>query len=106
MILIEILPGQETGNAEFVTALGAADLAETPVAMLEDLSHLLRNDQALLKERAQNAARIGQPRSAYKVAAILNDAVKDQPSHVWATRKVHRHHEEVESSADTAKWMP
>lgn len=107
MILIEILPGQETGNAEFVTALGAADLAETPVAMLEDLSHLLRNDQALLHQRAINAARIGQPRSAYKVAAILNDAVKDTPAHVWATRRNHHHEEpEKEASGETGIWMP
>jgi 1,2-diacylglycerol 3-beta-galactosyltransferase len=75
MILIEVIAGQETGNAEYVTALGAADLAETPIAVLENLDHLLMSDQLLLKQRARNAARIGQPNSAYKVADILHTAL-------------------------------
>ena len=76
MILIDIIPGQETGNAEYATALGAADLAETPIAVLETLDHLLMNDQILLKQRAANAAKHGQPRSAYKVADILHAALE------------------------------
>ena len=80
MILIEIIPGQETGNAEYVTALGAADLAESPIAVLECLDHLLMNDQTVLRQRAKNAARIGQPRSAYKVAEILHQALEKTPS--------------------------
>jgi 1,2-diacylglycerol 3-beta-galactosyltransferase len=76
MILIEIIPGQETGNAEYVTALGAADLAESPIAVLESLDHLLMNDHLMLKQRAKNAAKIGQPNSAYKVADILHAALE------------------------------
>jgi len=79
MILIEIIPGQETGNAEYVTALGAADLAESPIAVLECLDHMLMNDQAILKQRAKNAVRIGQPRSAYKVADILHQTLEKAP---------------------------
>jgi len=109
MILIEIIPGQETGNAEYVTALGAADLAETPVAMLEDLSHLLLNNHSLLKQRAENAARIGQPRSAFKVADILFNAVKESPAHVWTTRKSRRKAASEKAAVDplnTANWLP
>jgi 1,2-diacylglycerol 3-beta-galactosyltransferase len=109
MILIEIIPGQETGNAEYVTALGAADLAETPVAMLEDLSHLLLNNHSLLKQRAENAARIGQPRSAFKVADILYNAVKESPAHVWTTRKSRRKAASEKAAVDplnTANWLP
>jgi 1,2-diacylglycerol 3-beta-galactosyltransferase len=109
MILIEIIPGQETGNAEYVTALGAADLAETPVAMLEDLSHLLLNNHSLLKQRAENAARIGQPRSAFKVADILYNAVKESPAHVWTTRKSRRKAASEKAADDplnTANWLP
>jgi 1,2-diacylglycerol 3-beta-galactosyltransferase len=109
MILIEIIPGQETGNAEYVTALGAADLAESPVAMLEDLSHLLLNNHSLLRQRSENAARIGQPRSAFKVADILYNSVKETPAHVWITKKS-RHKSAVESvpadTSNTAKWLP
>jgi 1,2-diacylglycerol 3-beta-galactosyltransferase len=76
MILIEIIPGQETGNAEYVTALGAADVAESPIAVLESLDHLLMNDHLMLKQRAKNAEKIGQPRSAYKVADILHQTLE------------------------------
>lgn len=101
MILIEVIPGQETGNAEYVTALGAADLAETPVAVLEDLCHLLQNDRALLHKRAENAAHIGQPRSAYKVAAILHGAIENTPPHAQLVEKTVRHHR-ISRHSDTA----
>jgi 1,2-diacylglycerol 3-beta-galactosyltransferase len=110
MILIEIIPGQETGNAEYVTALGAADLADTPVEILENLSHLLQNNHSLLKKRAENAARIGQPRSAYKVVDIVYNAVKDTPPHASLVTKKTRHRSKAEATIepthDTAAWMP
>ena len=71
MLLIEVIPGQETGNAEYVTAYGAADIAQSPIEVLETLNHLLRNDEALLKKRAENSQLIGKPRSAFDAAAIL-----------------------------------
>ncbi|HCS40246.1 MAG: MGDG synthase family glycosyltransferase [Anaerolineaceae bacterium] len=71
MMLTEIIPGQETGNAEYVTAYGAADMAESPIAILECLSHLMKEDQALLKKRSANAKFLGQPESAYAAADIL-----------------------------------
>jgi 1,2-diacylglycerol 3-beta-galactosyltransferase len=76
MMLTEIIPGQETGNAEYVTAYGAADMAESPIAILECLNHLMKDDQALLKKRAANAKFLGQPESAYAVADILWKASK------------------------------
>lgn len=76
MILIDIIPGQETGNAQYVTGLGAADLAESPIAVLETIDHLLINDQLILKQRAANAAKHGQPRSAYKIADILHTTLE------------------------------
>jgi 1,2-diacylglycerol 3-beta-galactosyltransferase len=107
MILIDIIPGQETGNAEYVTALGAADLAETPVAVLEGLSHLIMHDQALLHQRAENAKRIGQPRSAYKVASILFEAVKDRPVRAESiTRRSHRHSNSAADENEQPTWMP
>jgi 1,2-diacylglycerol 3-beta-galactosyltransferase len=74
MLLTEIIPGQETGNAEYVTAYGAADMAESPIRMLECLHHLLADDRALLKKRAENARLLGVPDSAYRVAEIVCQA--------------------------------
>ena len=71
MMLIEVIPGQETGNAEYVTAYGAADIAQSPIEVLETLRHLMKDDQSLLKKRAANAALMGKPRSAFDTAEIL-----------------------------------
>jgi 1,2-diacylglycerol 3-beta-galactosyltransferase len=71
MLLIEIIPGQETGNAEYVTSYGAADLAETPMMLLESLNHLMKDNGALLEKRATNARKLGQPESAHAIADIL-----------------------------------
>jgi len=109
MILIEIIPGQETGNAEYATALGAADIADTPISILEKLSHLLMHDQELLKKRAANAARIGQPRSAYKVATILHDAALNSSPHAALSNRGHRHHlppTESDAANPSGPWMP
>jgi 1,2-diacylglycerol 3-beta-galactosyltransferase len=71
MILIDVIPGQETGNAEYAISHGAADQAGTPFEILKNITHLLRNDRSLLKERTINAHNLGLPDSAYAVADIL-----------------------------------
>ncbi|MCX6056274.1 MAG: glycosyltransferase [Chloroflexi bacterium] len=71
MMLIEVIPGQETGNAEYVTAFGAADMAQSPIEVLESLNHLLKDDRSLLRKRAENAKALGLPQSAFAVADIL-----------------------------------
>lgn len=90
MMLTEIIPGQETGNAEYVTAYGAADMAESPIAILECLSHLLKDDQALLKKRAANARFLGQPESAYAAADIVWKAATTTEPKKSSHRGTHR----------------
>lgn len=89
MMLTEIIPGQETGNAEYVTAYGAADMAESPIAILECLSHLMKDDQALLKKRSANARFLGQPESAYAAADILWKAASSTETRKSTQRGVH-----------------
>jgi 1,2-diacylglycerol 3-beta-galactosyltransferase len=79
MMLIEVIPGQETGNAEYVTAYGAADIAQSPIEVLETLRHLMKDDQSLLKKRAANAVLIGKPSSAFDTAKILWKAMETKP---------------------------
>ena len=71
LLLIEAIPGQETGNAEYVTSRGAGDMAESPVAILETVHHLLKEDAALLKERARHACGLGMDQAAFDAAHIL-----------------------------------
>ncbi len=89
MMLTEIIPGQETGNAEYVTAYGAADMAESPIAILECLSHLLKDDKALLKKRAANARFLGQSESAYAVADVLWKAASNTETKKPSRRGTH-----------------
>lgn len=71
MILVEAIPGQETGNADYVTSNGAGDLAQSLIEILETVHHLMKDKQALLKKRAENACRMGMDQSAFDVANIL-----------------------------------
>lgn len=71
LLLIDIIPGQETGNAEYVVNHGAGDVALDPVAVLETFSHWMLNDQKLLRERMQNARKLGKPDSALQIAKFL-----------------------------------
>lgn len=70
MLLIEVIPGQETGNADFVVQQEAGDLVEKPMALLETLFHWLMNDHKLLTQRAQRAHALGKPNAAYDIADL------------------------------------
>ncbi len=70
MILVDVIPGQETGNADHVVAGDAGVLARDPIDVLETMCHWLENDRSLYRQQAQNARRLGHPRAAYEVADL------------------------------------
>ncbi len=70
LMLIDVIEGQETGNAEFVVENGAGDIARMPLDMLETLYHWLSNDTQLLQTRAQNARKVGRPQAADEIAEL------------------------------------
>lgn len=70
LLLINVIEGQETGNAEYVTENGAGEVVETPLEFLEAVYHWLSGEQSLLQERARNARQAGRPRAAYDVAEL------------------------------------
>ncbi|KPL82560.1 hypothetical protein SE15_10570 [Thermanaerothrix daxensis] len=79
MVLIDVIPGQETGNMQYVVENGAGDWVEQPLQFLEVLAHLLQNDRALLRQRAENARRLGRPLAAYEVAELVWEAAQTGP---------------------------
>ncbi|HVN55852.1 MAG TPA: glycosyltransferase [Anaerolineaceae bacterium] len=79
MILVDVIPGQETGNADYVVGGGAGEMGESPIEVLEVLYHWLQFGGELLARRAQNARQLGRPHAAYAVAEI-----------VWSTAKPER----------------
>jgi UDP-N-acetylglucosamine:LPS N-acetylglucosamine transferase len=70
LILIDVIPGQETGNADLVVSSDAGKLAREPVEVLETVCHWLQNGKEYYLQQAQNACRIGHPRAAYEVADL------------------------------------
>jgi UDP-N-acetylglucosamine:LPS N-acetylglucosamine transferase len=85
LLLIEAIPGQETGNVALVVEGGAGEMAEDAVAALACVFHWLDRDAALLAERAANARRLGRPHAAYRVAELAWQA-----AHTGSLRAEHR----------------
>jgi 1,2-diacylglycerol 3-beta-galactosyltransferase len=70
LMLIDVIEGQETGNAEFVVENEAGEVARMPLDMLETLYHWLSNDAQLLQTRAHNARKVGRPQAADEIAEL------------------------------------
>jgi 1,2-diacylglycerol 3-beta-galactosyltransferase len=70
LILIDVIPGQETGNANHVVSGNAGVLAREPIEVLETVCHWLVNDQRFYHQQAQNARKLGHPQAAYEVADL------------------------------------
>ncbi|MEZ4519399.1 MAG: glycosyltransferase [Chloroflexota bacterium] len=71
MFIMQIIPGQETGNAEFMKSQGAGDVTLTPLALLEAMAHWMVEDRALFRERAANAKLLGRPNAAVDAADLI-----------------------------------
>jgi UDP-N-acetylglucosamine:LPS N-acetylglucosamine transferase len=70
-LYVDVIPGQEQGNADYVVEHGAGEVAESPLETLEILCHWLENEGTLLAERAENARRLGKPRAALEAAELI-----------------------------------
>jgi UDP-N-acetylglucosamine:LPS N-acetylglucosamine transferase len=81
ILLIDLIQGQETGNAEFVIKGGAGELAANPIQALELLFHWLDKNGQLLVERTRNAQSLGHPRAAYEAADLIWDASQSGTGH-------------------------
>jgi 1,2-diacylglycerol 3-beta-galactosyltransferase len=68
LILVDVIPGQEIGNAEHVVAGDAGVLASDPTEVLEAMAHWLENDRRHYRQQAQSARRLGRPRAAFDIA--------------------------------------
>jgi 1,2-diacylglycerol 3-beta-galactosyltransferase len=71
MLLIDVLPGQETGNARYVIEGGAGELVDDPLDALETVYHWLEKDGALLAERANRARELGRPEASHSIAELV-----------------------------------
>jgi 1,2-diacylglycerol 3-beta-galactosyltransferase len=70
LILVDVIPGQEIGNAEHVVSGNAGVLASNPTDVLEAMAHWLERDRLHYQQQAQNARQLGRPRAALDVAEL------------------------------------
>jgi 1,2-diacylglycerol 3-beta-galactosyltransferase len=70
LLLIDVIPGQEEGNARYVIEGGAGVRADDPLAVLEYMFHWLQNDAATLKQAADRAKALGRPSAAREIAEL------------------------------------
>jgi len=82
LMLIDVIAGQETGNAEYVVSSGAGDLARSDIEVLVTFAHWMMDGGKLLKQRAEIAAQLGRPKAALEIAELAYQAaLRGQASH-------------------------
>jgi len=75
MLLVDVIRGQEAGNAEYILAHQAGELAQRPSEAVDILHNWLNAEAAELRRRSFHARTLGQPRAAYAIA----DSIRENP---------------------------
>lgn len=68
MIIYDAIPGQETGNVDFVTENQAGIFAPSPYGVADALSAWLAEGAAGLKRRSENARRLARPDAVFEIS--------------------------------------
>ena len=79
LLLVDVIAGQESGNADYVVENSAGDVAQDGLSALEAVSHWMADGGALLSERTANARRAGKPNAAYAAAELAWRAAQRGP---------------------------
>ena len=79
LLLAEAIPGQETGNADYVVQGGAGELVDNPLDALIAVFHWLDRGGAELAQRAEKARGLGNPQAAFRVADLAWEAAQQGP---------------------------
>ena len=82
IMLIDVLPGQEEGNRDYVVEKNAGVMINTPMEMLETLSHWLADGGKPLRQVACDAKIIGRPKAALDAAEIIWQAAQEGPTNL------------------------
>ncbi len=71
MILIDVLPGQEEGNAQYIVDNQAGALLRNPTELIFTLKHWLMDDKIGLKSISERVKLIGKPKSSLEISDII-----------------------------------
>jgi 1,2-diacylglycerol 3-beta-galactosyltransferase len=75
-LFVDVTPGQEEGNAQYVIRNNAGVLAKNPIHALETLCHWLEHDNTQLQQYADASLNLGRPQAAYEIAELTIQAAK------------------------------
>lgn len=75
MIITQIVPGQEEGNARLIIESGAGALATTPEAIAHSVSQAFASDGKIWREWQAAATNLSRPQAADDIAAYLDELV-------------------------------
>jgi len=75
MLITQIVPGQEEGNARLLMESGAGELATTPGAIAEAVRRTFADSGSLYRERFTATAPLSHPDAARTIAAFLSSLV-------------------------------
>ncbi len=70
MLLVDVIPGQEEGNARFVEENQAGFHIRSDADFLEKFYHFMIDGQKMLKTFQQNSKNLGKPYAAYDIAKL------------------------------------
>jgi 1,2-diacylglycerol 3-beta-galactosyltransferase len=82
MILSDAIPGQETGNVEFVLENNAGVYAPNPSAVADAVRQWLSEGDAGLRQRASNARLIGRPNAVWDIVQEVWEYAHQPQIHV------------------------
>jgi processive 1,2-diacylglycerol beta-glucosyltransferase len=71
MIVSQVVPGQEEGNARLVSEAGAGKIAVTPATIAAEVREAIRNDGAVWAAWHSAAARLGHPNASREIATWI-----------------------------------
>ena len=75
-LFVDVTPGQEEGNADYVIRNKAGELATTPVRALEILCHCTEGGKEELRHYAEASRNLGRPFAAYDIAELTWQAAE------------------------------
>lgn len=79
MVLYDAIPGQETGNVDYVVQNNAGVFAPSPDEVAENLQRWLQEGIAGIKQRSENARGLGRPNAVWDIAQEIYDYAHTTP---------------------------
>lgn len=69
MLITQVVPGQEEGNAQLLFESGCACLCPTPEALAQQIERLFEHDANLWRQWAENIATLSRPNASIEIVA-------------------------------------